>query len=665
MATVSLSVSEILRSSHADPQRCALALQKLVGDNVDSLELGARRVILDLEAEKVMPPLLRLCELDVNFGRVPYHVMEDAFDGATENECEKLWTLIDPLKAEELFKKGKFILLRTCNKLLRKLSRSRHAELCGKILVFLTDTFPFSERSAMNLKGEEGDMVEVEPSDEDDDDHSSFWRTQRWLSKPSLAFQEKDEMIQCVNNALEMIESSEVSPWIEPSEEQLTGRYLTDPHLLRIQLKDPTFRVQICTQIFIVFDYLDKEGMEEASAVARRALSVVASSCEPFGANHAAFLEQVAQDEEIWVKWKKDGCPSLEPPPPEEEEEKEVPFTGWTTPSLEEMKKEDQYIIDQEANRDDIGDEEVLAAACAKLKMAIPTLEEHLQKWEEADDPENGIEDEYHPKNDPLYLFRARRLIVHERPEFLKDMLDGDVFVAVKKLRAERQGLSHETVKGNELPTYIDLEKENEEQKEKPSRKREREEDETEQQSTKESPPEKTEPQQTPTDEDNDKEAKNDPKKDDKPTPPPPPAAARTRKDERPRQQQTPSSSSKGDDRSPPPSRGSNKKPETSSKRGRESDRRGPPPPPPPPPRRTPESSRGGDRHHRGDNRPPPPPSRGGKDRSESPRRGGNDRQRRRDEPLPPPPPSRRSGGGGGGGQSSRSRRPPDNSRRR
>jgi hypothetical protein len=50
--------------------------------------------------------------------------------------------------------KGKGLyMLRLCNALLRRLSKTSDAQFCGKILVFLSSSFPLSERSAVNLRG--------------------------------------------------------------------------------------------------------------------------------------------------------------------------------------------------------------------------------------------------------------------------------------------------------------------------------------------------------------------------------------------------------------------------------------------------------------------------------------------------------------------------------
>ena len=45
-------------------------------------------------------------------------------------------------------------LLRICNDLLRRLSRTQNTVFCGRILLFLAKFFPFSERSGLNVISE-------------------------------------------------------------------------------------------------------------------------------------------------------------------------------------------------------------------------------------------------------------------------------------------------------------------------------------------------------------------------------------------------------------------------------------------------------------------------------------------------------------------------------
>lgn len=51
--------------------------------------------------------------------------------------------------------KGKgLVLLRTCNEILRRTSKSNGSTFCGEISLFLSKSFPSAERSGVNLKGD-------------------------------------------------------------------------------------------------------------------------------------------------------------------------------------------------------------------------------------------------------------------------------------------------------------------------------------------------------------------------------------------------------------------------------------------------------------------------------------------------------------------------------
>jgi hypothetical protein len=113
-------------------------------------------------------------------GKLPFLLFEDLMEGSKlegGDECwsvRRAWALLEscaePLTMPvatvpgtaaasgsgggPLFAKGKLVLLRLCNGVLRRLSKSLDSEWCGRVLLFLTAAFPLSERSAVNVKGE-------------------------------------------------------------------------------------------------------------------------------------------------------------------------------------------------------------------------------------------------------------------------------------------------------------------------------------------------------------------------------------------------------------------------------------------------------------------------------------------------------------------------------
>lgn len=75
----------------------------------------------------------------------------DIFDTLTLDVCQEMFGFVEGnvqvWKEELFFTSCKNHLLRLCNDLLRRMSRTTATVFCGKILLFLAKFFPFSERS--------------------------------------------------------------------------------------------------------------------------------------------------------------------------------------------------------------------------------------------------------------------------------------------------------------------------------------------------------------------------------------------------------------------------------------------------------------------------------------------------------------------------------------
>ena len=72
---------------------------------------------------------------------------------------------VEALGRGPIFERGKLILLRTCNQLLRRFSQTRRASLCGRILMLLSKMLGMSERSGVNLLGRvhSDNVTELDP----------------------------------------------------------------------------------------------------------------------------------------------------------------------------------------------------------------------------------------------------------------------------------------------------------------------------------------------------------------------------------------------------------------------------------------------------------------------------------------------------------------------
>jgi hypothetical protein len=72
-------------------------------------------------------------ELSGNVAKLPFLILEEIFSSVTILRAEKLWIRLEDLTDEitqpELFNKGQLIVLRICNSLLRKLSKTYNTEV--------------------------------------------------------------------------------------------------------------------------------------------------------------------------------------------------------------------------------------------------------------------------------------------------------------------------------------------------------------------------------------------------------------------------------------------------------------------------------------------------------------------------------------------------------
>ncbi|KAK4547616.1 hypothetical protein LTR36_000573 [Oleoguttula mirabilis] len=85
------------------------------------------------------------------------YLIEELLDSQTTAGCRIVFDYLESrrerLVAKDFHKKN-LIFLRSCNELLRRLSRAEDAIFCGRVFFFLFQTFPLGDKSAVNLRGE-------------------------------------------------------------------------------------------------------------------------------------------------------------------------------------------------------------------------------------------------------------------------------------------------------------------------------------------------------------------------------------------------------------------------------------------------------------------------------------------------------------------------------
>jgi THO complex subunit 1 len=84
-------------------------------------------------------------------------LLEELLDSQTTDGCRTVFDYLDSRRdrlAQKDFHKKNLIFLRSCNELLRRLSRAEDAIFCGRVFFFLFQTFPLGDKSSVNLRGE-------------------------------------------------------------------------------------------------------------------------------------------------------------------------------------------------------------------------------------------------------------------------------------------------------------------------------------------------------------------------------------------------------------------------------------------------------------------------------------------------------------------------------
>ncbi|XP_026274414.1 THO complex subunit 1 [Frankliniella occidentalis] len=257
------------------------------------------------------------CKRSLCSPTMPVVLLGDVFDALTLQQCEQLFAYVEEnvsiWKEDMFFTQCKNNLLRMCNDLLRRLSRSQNTVFCGRILLFLAKFFPFSERSGLNVVSEFNleNLTEygAEASDnlkeilEDENDqneeykadmkitvdynlYSKFWSLQDYFRNPNQCYNKVHwkTFSSHSNNVLSAFSSykldditdskrlkidsaplkdketkMEVDGFSSTSSQVFFAKYLTNQKLLELQLSDSNFRRYVLLQFLILFQYLDSQ----------------------------------------------------------------------------------------------------------------------------------------------------------------------------------------------------------------------------------------------------------------------------------------------------------------------------------------------------------------------------------------------------------------------
>ncbi|KAI9799593.1 MAG: hypothetical protein M1833_003908 [Piccolia ochrophora] len=86
-----------------------------------------------------------------------FWLIEELLDSQTIDGCAQVFDYLESRRerlTSKHFNDKKFIILRCCNELLRRLSRAENTVFCGRVFIFLFQSFPLGDKSSVNLRGE-------------------------------------------------------------------------------------------------------------------------------------------------------------------------------------------------------------------------------------------------------------------------------------------------------------------------------------------------------------------------------------------------------------------------------------------------------------------------------------------------------------------------------
>ncbi|XP_051166267.1 THO complex subunit 1 [Leptopilina boulardi] len=421
---------------------------------------------------------IELCQRDLATASVPVMLLGDIFDAMTLDRCENLFTFVENnvavWKEEMFFGACKNNLLRMCNDLLRRLSRSQQTVFCGRILLFLAKFFPFSERSGLNIVSEFNLENHTEFGMEKSDDitdqmnvdelseskisidynlYRKFWALQDFFRNPNQCYNKMHWKVFSAHasNVLSAFSSFKLEEQrsclttikddslMEGShkETHYFAKYLTNQKLLELQLSDTNFRRYVLLQFLILFQYLNstvKFKSETHELKAYQAEWVKATTDQvysllietpPDGRVFAETVKHILAREEHWNAWKNEGCPAFKRPAPEsnEDDTKDIRKPKRSRRKIGDFIKEAQLV-----GKYHMGNPELtklwnlnpnnLEACKSKERDFLPSLETYFEDAIIELDPAAMVDDEYKKVNDGNFGWRALRLLARRSPHF-------------------------------------------------------------------------------------------------------------------------------------------------------------------------------------------------------------------------------------------------------
>ncbi|XP_006792163.1 THO complex subunit 1 [Neolamprologus brichardi] len=418
----------------------------------------------------------------------PFVLLGDVLDCLPLDLCDKIFSFVEEnvstWKSNSFYTAGKNYLLRMCNDLLRRLSKSQNTVFCGRIQLFLARLFPLSEKSGLNLQSqfnldnitvfnkneqestlgqkhteEKEDGMEVEEGEMGEDDgpapssipidynlYRKFWTLQDYFRNPVQCYDKFSWMtfLKYSDETLAVFKSYKLDD-MQASKRKLEelrassgehvyfAKFLTSEKLMDLQLSDSNFRRHILLQYLILFQYLKGQVKFKSSSCVlnddqaawieetTKLVYQLLREIPPDGDKFAAMVEHILNTEENWNAWKNEGCPSFVKERTVDDKPKR-PTRKRQAPEDFLGKGPDRKIFmgNDELTRLWNLNHDNMEACKSDSREFMPSLDEFFAEAIEQADPANMVEDEYKVVRNANYGWRALRLLSRRSPHFFQ-----------------------------------------------------------------------------------------------------------------------------------------------------------------------------------------------------------------------------------------------------
>jgi THO complex subunit 1 len=298
---------------------------------------------------------------------------------------------------------------------------------------------------------------------------------------------------------------------------EFNPKFLTNSRLLRLQLRDPELRRTFLCQLLIVCDRLTHkkvvnelpaafkgenwlpvtfkhyiswfltpplpplllttavQSFEYLTNVRSRSIQLLATT-PPNGSDFVdGVLHVLSRERSLWTKWKEDKCPVYEKFADDNQMEEDkagrievvtsivktrralAKSGGHSKNSTRGKRQAANASVKQSTSllweSQGVTNTERLKMASKNARTVADALKEYRERVEEAEDPENDIEEQYHPKNEADFSWKCLRSLsqVHlDLFEFIEKTDDekaGSVKTALQKLRDKENGLELKNIR--------------------------------------------------------------------------------------------------------------------------------------------------------------------------------------------------------------------------